>query len=161
LYCKYTFKVIGASYAIVAVLVWVYAFQKGQPAALSVPALWWHVHEMFFGFAMAIVAGFVLTAVQNWTGVNGTKGKVLAIIFSLWFLPRLLFWTPAPLWLVSSIEAFLPAVAWEVGWRVFKTKGWGNLFFIPMFLLATIPNFASYAAIKGMPPSQRVQYGNP
>ncbi|BDU40330.1 asparagine synthetase (glutamine-hydrolyzing) [Vibrio nigripulchritudo ATCC 27043] len=147
------FFLAGALYAIVAVLVWVYAFQKGQPAALSVPALWWHVHEMFFGFAMAIVAGFVLTAVQNWTGVNGTKGKVLAIIFSLWLIPRLLFWTPAPLWLVSSIEAlFLLAVAWEVGWRVFKTKGWRNLFFIPMFLLATVANFASYAAIKGMPP---------
>lgn len=48
------FFLAGALYAIVAVLVWVYAFQKVQPAALSVPALWWHVHEMFFGFAILL-----------------------------------------------------------------------------------------------------------
>lgn len=78
------FFLAGPIYAIIAIIVWVYAFQSGQPSYLNVPALWWHVHEMFFGFAMAIVAGFVLTAVQNWTGVNGTKGYRLAAIFLLW-----------------------------------------------------------------------------
>ncbi|MEE3879508.1 NnrS family protein [Vibrio sp. YYF0003] len=147
------FFLFGAIYAIVAIALWVWMFQTGQPSALRVPALWWHVHEMLFGFSMAIVAGFVLTAVQNWTGINGTKHYTLLAIFSLWLAPRILLWTPIPLWLTSTIEAlFLLFVAYEVGIRVYRSKGWRNLFFVPLFLLAIFANFASYATVKGMPP---------
>lgn len=108
---------------------------------------------MMFGFGMAIVMGFVLTAVQNWTGMPGTKSYRLGIIVALWLLVRVLFWTPAPLWLVSSIEAlFMALCAYEVGVRVVKSKGWRNLFFVPLFVLAIVANFASYATIKGLPP---------
>jgi len=147
------FFLLGSAYAVIAIALWVWMFQTGQPSALRVPALWWHVHEMLFGFAMAIVAGFVLTAVQNWTGINGTKHHRLAILVMLWVIPRVLFWTPAPLWLISSIEAlFLSFTAYEIGQRVVKAKGWRNLFFVPLFVLAIAANFASYATIKGMPP---------
>ncbi|MDF4256680.1 NnrS family protein [Vibrio parahaemolyticus] len=147
------FFLFGSIYAIVAIALWVWMFQTGQPNALAVPALWWHVHEMLFGFSMAIVVGFVLTAVQNWTGINGTKHYTLLVIFGLWLAPRILLWTPVPLWLTSSIEAvFLLFVAYEVGIRVYRAKGWRNLFFVPLFLLAIFANFASYATIKGMPP---------
>ncbi|WP_413284746.1 NnrS family protein [Vibrio sp. MA40-2] len=147
------FFLFGSIYAIFSIIIWVSAFQHGQPEALNVPALWWHVHEMLFGFAMAIVAGFVLTAVQTWTGVNGTKSTRLGIVVTLWALPRVLFWTATPLWVISIIEAiFLATVAYEVGFRVVKSKGWKNLFFVPLFVLALIANFASYATIKGLPP---------
>ncbi|WP_261818019.1 NnrS family protein [Vibrio gallicus] len=147
------FFLLGALYAFIAIPVWIYAFQHGQPTHLSAPALWWHAHEMLFGFSMAIVAGFVLTAVQNWTGINGTKSSRLAIVVALWLAPRILFWTPAPLWVVAVFDAlFLLAVAYEVGIRVFKSKGWRNLFFIPLFALAIFADFASFAAIKGVAP---------
>ncbi|WCP67725.1 NnrS family protein [Vibrio tubiashii] len=147
------FFLLGSIYAVIAIVVWVWMFQSGQPTTLQVPALWWHVHEMIFGFAMAIVVGFVLTAVQNWTGINGTKHHRLAILVGLWLAPRVLLWTPTPLWLTSSIEAlFLAMTAFEVGTRVVKAKGWRNLFFVPLFVLAIVANFASYATVKGMPP---------
>ena len=147
------FFLLGSIYAVIAIAVWVWMFQSGQPTTLQVPALWWHVHEMIFGFAMAIVVGFVLTAVQNWTGINGTKHHRLAILVGLWLAPRVLLWTPTPLWLISSIEAlFLAMTAFEVGTRVVKAKGWRNLFFVPLFVLAIVANFASYATVKGMPP---------
>ncbi|CAM4245712.1 NnrS family protein [Vibrio agarivorans] len=147
------FFLLGSLYAIIAIVLWVWMFQTGAPSALNVPPLWWHVHEMMFGFGMAIVMGFVLTAVQNWTGIPGTKSYRLAVLVALWLVVRILFWTPAPLWLVSSIEAlFLALCAYEVGLRVVKAKGWRNLFFIPLFVLAIGANFASYATIKGMPP---------
>ncbi|EKO3508231.1 NnrS family protein [Vibrio fluvialis] len=147
------FFLLGSVYAVIAVVVWVWMFQHGQSDALRVPALWWHVHEMLFGFAMAIVAGFLLTAVQNWTGIPGTKSTRLALLVALWLLVRVLFWTPVPLWLTSSIEAlFLVLTAYEIGIRVVKAKGWRNLFFVPLFALAIAANFASYATIKGMPP---------
>ena len=147
------FFLFGSVYSVIAIGIWVYAFQHGQPAQLRVPALWWHVHEMFFGFAMAIVAGFLLTAVQNWTGVNGTKDKWLGVLVTLWILPRVLLWTDVPLWLTSSIEAlFLALVAYEISFRVVKAKGYRNLIFLPFFVLAIVANYASYATIKGMPP---------
>ncbi|WGK80871.1 NnrS family protein [Vibrio aestuarianus] len=147
------FFLLGSLYAIIAISLWVWMFQAGQPSMLQVPALWWHVHEMLFGFAMAIVVGFLLTAVQNWTGINGTKHYRLLLLVALWLAPRVLLWTPVPLWLTSSIEAlFLALAAYEMGSRVVKAKGWKNLFFVPLFVLAIAANFASYATIKGMPP---------
>lgn len=147
------FFLLGSIYAVISIALWVWMFQAGQPSILKVPALWWHVHEMIFGFSMAIVVGFVLTAVQNWTGINGTKHHRLALLVALWLAPRILLWTPTPLWLISSIEAlFLAFAAYEVGQRVVKAKGWRNLFFVPLFVLAIGANFASYATIKGLPP---------
>ncbi len=147
------FFLLGALYSAFAIPMWVWMFQNGQPTMLNVPALWWHVHEMIFGFSMAIVAGFVLTAVQTWTNVPGTKSRQLALLVILWIAPRVLLWTPTPLWVVSSLEAlFLLVVAYEVGFRVYRAKGWRNLFFVPLFLLAIVANFAAYATIKGMPP---------
>lgn len=143
----------GSAYAVIAIAIWVYAFQYGQPAWLHVPALWWHVHEMFFGFAMAIVAGFLLTAVQSWTNINGTKDKRLAVVLILWLLPRLLFWTQTPLWLTSSLEAlFLLLVAYEIALRLIKASNYRNLIFLVFFALAIVANYASYATLKGMPP---------
>lgn len=147
------FFLLGALYAFIAIPVWIYAFQHGQPEALSVPALWWHAHEMLFGFSMAIVAGFVLTAVQNWTGVNGTKSTRLGVIVGLWLAPRILFWTSTPLWVIAIIDAlFLVITAYEVGFRVVKSKGWRNLFFVPLFALAIFANFASFATVTGVAP---------
>ncbi|MGL6258301.1 NnrS family protein [Vibrio sp. WXL210] len=147
------FFLLGSVYAIVAIVLWVWMFRTGAPSQLSVPPLWWHVHEMMFGFGMAIVAGFVLTAVQNWTGIAGVKSYRLGWLVALWLVVRVLFWTPIPLWLVATIEAvFLALTAFEVGSRVFQAKGWRNLFFVPLFLLAIAANFASYATIKGVAP---------
>ncbi len=73
----------------------------GVYAALSMP-LWalqylgwlpgadplWHAHEMLFGYAFAVIAGFLLTAVRNWTGLGTPAGAPLAAIASLWLLAR-------------------------------------------------------------------------
>ncbi|MBV7297017.1 NnrS family protein [Enterovibrio paralichthyis] len=147
------FFLLASSYAVFAVSMWVWIFTTGASTSLSVPPLWWHAHEMLFGFAIAVVAGFLLTAVQTWTGVKGTSGIRLALVAALWLLPRILFWTDTPLSVIALIDgAFLLVVGWEVGFRVVKAKRWRNLFFIPMLAVALIANFASYATVKGMPP---------
>ncbi|CAH0541167.1 NnrS family protein [Vibrio marisflavi] len=147
------FFLMGSLYAIIAIALWVYMFQNGQFSSLQVPALWWHVHEMLFGFAMAIVIGFLLTAVQNWTGVPGTKHWRLLVLVTFWFLPRLLFWTQAPIALIASIESLLYVfVAFELGKRVVQTKKWRNLFFVPLLLVALLANLASYGALEGVLP---------
>jgi uncharacterized protein involved in response to NO len=53
----------------------------------------WHAHEMVFGFAVAIVSGFILTASQNWTGIRGVHGRPLQALAALWLLGRVAMWT--------------------------------------------------------------------
>ena len=53
---------------------------------------WWHAHEMIFGFAMPVVAGSLLSAVATWTGLPGTSGWPLKILFGLWLLARIILW---------------------------------------------------------------------
>lgn len=156
------FFLLGSVYAVVAIVAWVWMFQTGQPQRLQVPALWWHVHEMLFGFAMAIVAGFLLTAVQNWTGITGTKSHRLALIVALWLMVRILFWLPVPLWLTSSIEAlFLLAVAYEAGLRVLKAKGWRNLFLSPCFCWRLPLTLPATPPLKACRHSRAVRCGKP
>ncbi|WP_407333191.1 NnrS family protein [Enterovibrio sp. 27052020O] len=147
------FFLLAGIYAVLTISVWVWLFTTGSASPLNVPAMWWHAHEMLFGFAMAIVVGFLLTAVQTWTGVKGTSGVKLAFIVMLWLAARILFWTDTPLSVIAIVDtAFLAMTGWEVGYRVVMTKRWRNLFFIPMLLVAASANLASYATVKGMPP---------
>ncbi|SKA57380.1 uncharacterized protein involved in response to NO [Enterovibrio nigricans DSM 22720] len=145
---------LAGVYAVLTIVLWSWMFTQGQAnLPLQVPAIWWHAHEMLFGVAIAVVAGFLLTAVQTWTGIKGTSGFRLALIVGLWITPRVLFWTEAPLALIAVVDAaFLLFVGVEVGYRVIAAKRWRNLFFIPMLLIALVANLTSYATIKGMPP---------
>ncbi|OEE58096.1 short-chain dehydrogenase [Enterovibrio norvegicus FF-162] len=144
---------LAGIYAVFSICTWVWLFTSGSQSPLNVPAIWWHAHEMLFGVAMAVVAGFLMTAVQTWTGVKGTSGGRLAFIVMLWIAARVLFWTDTPLSIIALVDtAFLVLTGWEVGYRVVITKRWRNLFFIPMLLVAISANLASYATVKGMPP---------
>lgn len=146
------FFLLASLYAVLCIPVWLWLRSQGQLDLLAVPALWWHAHELLFGFAMAVVMGFVLTAVQNWTGVPGTKSWPLAGLVGLWLLPRMLFWTPTPLWIILLCESmFILACAIAVGKRVIAMKRWRNLFFVPLFIAAMLVNALSYLSIPGQP----------
>ena len=93
---------------------WAAALAWGVPLATSWAATLWHGHEMLFGFIVAAIAGFLLTAVPSWTGARGFAGWPLASLAALWLLGRLCiatsaFWPPA---LVAALDlSFLPALA--------------------------------------------------
>jgi uncharacterized protein involved in response to NO len=112
--------------------------------------IWWHAHEMLFGFVAAIIIGFLLTAVQNWTGQPGISGWPLAGLFSLWLLPRLLLLYPhdATRFLLPWLDlAFLPAAAWVMGSMVWRARQYHNLFFVPLLLMLATTNAQMYWAI--------------
>lgn len=70
-------------------LLWmlIYLFSVPLPLAGLDPVTW-HAHEMIYGYAIAVVAGFLLTAVSNWTGVRTWRGKPLAALLACWFVAR-------------------------------------------------------------------------
>ncbi len=111
------FFLLGPAYGALSLLAWV-AIYLG---VLALPLAWtpmvWHAHEMVFGFAMAGMAGFMLTAVPNWTGAAPVRGKPLLLLVLLWAAGRIALWSsavvPAPL--VALIDlAFIPALALAV-----------------------------------------------
>lgn len=122
-------------------------------------ALWWHAHEMLFGFTSAIIAGFLLTAVQNWTGLPGLRGRGLAAVFGLWLAARLgLLLSVLPTTLVAALDlAFLPTVALVLGRDVIRVKLWRNLIFLPLLAALTLANALMHAAVLAdWPAGQRL-----
>lgn len=103
----------GALFGSAAMLVWL-AVLDGHPLPgidPPLPGVLWHVHEMIFGFAAAIVAGFLLTAVRAWTTVTPAQGRSLAALWLLWLAGRVaLVYGTAVVAMVVDV-AFLPVCA--------------------------------------------------
>lgn len=78
----------GAAWAVIALALWLTALAGGIVLPSGFDALAWHRHEMLFGFVGAIVAGFLLTAIPNWTGRLPIAGWPLAALFGLWLAAR-------------------------------------------------------------------------
>lgn len=84
------FFLAAAVHVLVFVPWWLRKVQTGALAASgdSLLPMWWHGHEMLFGFTMAVIAGFLLTAVRNWTGRETAHGGALAALLALWIAGR-------------------------------------------------------------------------
>lgn len=140
----------GASFSVIAMLLWGLVISGQLNIEFVGNQLFWHSHEMIFGFVTAIVIGFLLTAVQSWTGQRAPHGTRLIIIVMLWLAGRLalLFGAGLPLWLVIAIDlSFLPVSAWLLAIPILRAKQNKNLFFIPVLLFLTICNAFMYAGL--------------
>lgn len=118
------FFLAGSVYALLAIPLWVAAWTGLWPGFQPTGGwLAWHRHEMLFGFAMAIVAGFLLTAVQTWTGQTAPSGNRLMGLALLWLAARLgwLFGLPAE-WLAPLDLLFLLALAWMMAQMLWAVR---------------------------------------
>ncbi|MEM5529585.1 NnrS family protein [Gammaproteobacteria bacterium AS21] len=144
------FFLSGAIFGVIAILLWLLMYRGALAIAPLGGAYWWHIHEMIFGFGCAIVAGFLLTAIQNWTGVAGVKGKPLLFLFILWLAGRVLLLAPE---LVGNIFAsiidlsFIPSIAFVLARPILAIKQYRNLFFVPLLALFTLANLEMHLAI--------------
>lgn len=121
-----------------------------MPLKLYGGGLWWHAHEMIFGFACAIIVGFLLTAVQTWTGIPGTRGKMLSAVFALWLSARLAMFLPLPALLVMLLDtSFLLVAAVLFARPLIKTRMFRNLVFVIALLVLMLLNLASHLALSG------------
>lgn len=81
------FFLLGALWSAIAIPVWLAAYMHGY-APSAMPAMVWHAHEMVYGYGVAAVAGFLLTAIPNWTGRLPLAGSRLAGLVALWLAGR-------------------------------------------------------------------------
>ncbi|GAB2930421.1 NnrS family protein [Rheinheimera gaetbuli] len=140
----------GAAFSAIAMLLWGLTLAGQLQLKPFANVLFWHSHEMLFGFVSAIVIGFLLTAVQNWTGLRAPHGKSLLFISLLWLAGRLLllFGQGLPLYLVAAVDlSFLPVCAFLLAIPLIKTGQQRNLFFIPVLLLLTACNLLMYIGV--------------
>jgi uncharacterized protein involved in response to NO len=124
------FFFFGSVYAGTAILVWLPAFYGQIQISTGFAPRDWHVHEMLFGYIAAVVAGFLLTAVPNWTGSLPLQGRPLAILFSVWIAGRVAVCVSA--WLgwatATAIDgSFLVLLAAAVAREIVAGRKWGNL----------------------------------
>lgn len=138
---------LGSMFFLVALSVW-WLFWHGQLVLMPYGGmLWWHQHEMLFGFVAAIIAGFLLTSVQNWTGLPSLVGLRLWALVFIWALARLFLAYPMglPVLFIIFIDAlFLPLVAVFIASLVIKTKRWRNVIITPVLLLLAFANVSMH-----------------
>jgi len=125
--------------AIFNMAVWLIVYFRPDlwPAA-ALPAMYWHGHEMIFGFIAAAIAGFLLTAVPGWTGRSSYAGVPLILLSALWLAGRVAMFAPlgVPPVLAAIIDlAFFPALALSLTPPLVKARKIRNFPF-PLLLLA-------------------------
>ncbi len=105
------FFLAAGIWAAAALTVWIIMLETGRALPSRFDPLAWHIHEMLFGFVMAAVAGFLLTAIPNWTRRMPVSGAPLAGLACLWLLGRLacLVSQMLPAWLAISADLAFPA----------------------------------------------------
>lgn len=146
------FFLLGGAFAALVVPYWVLAFTGATAPAGPLAGIAWHAHEMIHGFTVAIIAGFLLTAVTNWTGRETAVGGGLWALALLWLAGRAaLLAVPGPIASVIDL-LFLPALAVAIGRPILRAGNLRNAAF-PLLLLALwTTNLAAHLDAHGVLP---------
>ena len=138
-------------FSLLSTLLWLCIYVPGwhwQPGSL--PAVSWHAHEMVFGYAMAVIAGFLLTAVKNWTGVQTLYGVPLLLLFLLWLAARGLLLFPGAgmlLWAAVADLLFNLGLLLALACPVFRVRQFKQIGILSKVLLLMLANLLFYAGV--------------
>jgi uncharacterized protein involved in response to NO len=140
----------AAVFAALAIPLWIAVLLGGFSLNLSLPPMLWHVHEMLFGFAAAVVIGFLLTAGKAWTGLATPRGPWLAALAILWLAARLSVLV-APYAVYAALDlALLPIVAAVLLDVLIRARNRRNLPLVGILLLLSLANFIFHLAAMGV-----------
>ncbi len=152
------FFLLAGAYAVIAIAAWLawlglhtINVVATRPTIAEPPHLW-HGHEMLFGYAAAVVSGFLLTAVPNWTGAAPVTGARLGLLVTVWMAGRAVMWTSAflPAALVAVIDlAYLPLLAVIAGQSLMQRPAARNLIFLGLLGVLAFANGAIHAEWTG------------
>lgn len=124
------FFLAAGVYAVIAMSVWIGALAFGWPVGGGYGGPAWHGHELLFGYTAAALAGFMLTAIPNWTGRLPVSGRPLLLLVLLWLAGRLAMAVPDALGMPMTAvldAAFLPALAAIAAREIITGRNWKNL----------------------------------
>ncbi len=128
------FYLLASSFAALSIGLWALQFNGYLPNAYLRGPMW-HAHEMLFGFTLAVLTGFLLTAAQNWSGQPTPKGAYLAALAALWVAGRVLVLSPWG-WLAAAVNVAFPlAIATALAIPLYKARNRRNYFFVALLVL--------------------------
>jgi uncharacterized protein involved in response to NO len=145
---------LGAGlFAFSSMLVWMAVYAFNFDAGLNyLPSLQWHAHEMIYGYAMAVIAGFLLTAITNWTGLQTLTGYRLLLLFAFWASARLIPFIPmdnglAIMFILDSLFAMF--LLFAISKPVFKARQWEQAGILAKIALLLLANVIFYLGAMG------------
>ncbi|MDH3713604.1 MAG: NnrS family protein [Gammaproteobacteria bacterium] len=150
------FFLLATGYAVVVSLLWYAAYAHGWlPAGAGYPPVLWHAHEMVFGYSIAVVAGFLLTAARNWTDRPTVHGLPLAGLALLWLAARglPLAGDAGPVWLPAVLDCcfgLLLCVAVSV--PIYQARMWPQMAVVSKLVLLPVSNGLFYTGLLGGDP---------
>ncbi len=140
----------AASFALLAIPLWVMLFLGQWNLSLALPSLLWHAHEMLFGFAVAVILGFLLTAVRAWTGLATPRGASLGALALLWLAARVAAIT-GPYAVYAALDLLLlPLVAAVLTRLLLQAGNRRNLPLAAMLILLALANGAFHLVVTGL-----------
>ena len=148
------FFLLAGIAALLLVPLWIHVYLHGVAVLAYYPTMVsWHGHEMLFGYSVAVIAGFLLTAVRNWTGMQTPAGAALAVLVLLWLAGRVLpfFSGVLPHWLIALVDtAFLPVLAVSLAVPLIRRRQKHNLVFLPVLGGLTLGNLMIHLQLLGI-----------
>lgn len=149
------FFLLTGVYGLITVLGWM-CFMFG---GISLPVGWsplhWHSHEMLFGLIPIAIAGFLLTAVCNWTGAAPLRGLWLVMLILVWFAGRIVMWSASlwpAIWVAIIDMMFMPTLAAYLTLVLLQHKNKRNLPIALMLLLMSIANLLMHIGFITLEP---------
>lgn len=140
----------AAVYAVLSMAFWLLFYIAGGNNFVAMPVTVWHGHEMIFGFTMAVVAGFLLTAVTNWTGLPTLKAFSLLVLFLFWALARIFAFMPSsfPLWPMAFCDSvFFVLLIIAVIRPIIAVKQWKQSAVFSKLILIFLSGIVFYGAL--------------
>lgn len=147
------FYLLASVFAVAAILFWLAGINGRLPVGAYLQGVFWHSHEMLFGYIVAVMAGFLFTAVRNWTGLPTPSGVTLGGIVLLWILARVLLVSgPSALAVILDV-AFLPMIAIAVAIPILRSRNKRNYKIIGVLVAVSLLHFVFHMALGGQLPS--------
>ena len=147
------FFLLAALFAAISVPVWVLVYQGLIEPNPGLPPGLWHAHEMIFGFVVAVIAGFLLTAASNWAGQPTARGWSLAALVGLWLAGRAsVFCGFASQTLAAAIDiSFLPILAITIAVPLLRVRNRNGVIFPLLLLALSAINTVIHLSALGLP----------
>jgi uncharacterized protein involved in response to NO len=143
----------AAIWAAIAIPLWLALYNGVMPLPTALAPIVWHAHELIYGYGSAVVAGFLLTAIPNWTGRMPLQGYPLIGLFAAWIAGRaavLASGLSGP-WLTAGIDLLFPiAFTLAMAREIFAGRNWRNLPVLAALTLLGIGNLLVHIAAVGL-----------
>ncbi|MCK5640272.1 MAG: NnrS family protein [Gammaproteobacteria bacterium] len=147
------FFLLAGIAAVALMTQWLFVYSGISNAGNYYSSIGWHGHEMVFAYAAAVVAGFLLTAARNWTGIQTITGAPLALLAAIWLAGRLLplFADTVPHLIIAIVDcSFLLGLTIALAFPLIRSKQVNNIAFLPLLLVMFAGNVLVHLQLLGI-----------